>query len=87
MEMAGARVADVEGAERCCGFGGTFSIKLGDISTRMCENKCESIRAAGADAVVGGDLGCLLNIEGRLRRTGDTRTKVLHFAQVIAGEG
>ena len=85
--MAGARIAEMEGAERCCGFGGTFSIKLGDISTRMCENKCESIRAAGADAVVGGDLGCLLNIEGRLRRTGDTRTKVLHFAQVIAGEG
>jgi L-lactate dehydrogenase complex protein LldE len=83
--MAGAQVAEMEGAERCCGFGGTFSIKLGEISTRMCENKCESIRAAGAGAIVGGDLGCLLNIEGRLRRTGDMDTKVLHFAQVIAG--
>jgi len=87
LQMAGARIAEMEGAERCCGFGGTFSIKLGDISTRMCEGKCESIRASGADTIVGGDLGCLLNIEGRLRRTGDRDTKVLHFAQVIAGEG
>jgi L-lactate dehydrogenase complex protein LldE len=87
LQMAGARIAEMEGAERCCGFGGTFSIKLGDISTRMCEGKCESIRATGAGAIVGGDLGCLLNIEGRLRRTGDKDTKVLHFAQVIAGEG
>jgi L-lactate dehydrogenase complex protein LldE len=86
LQMAGAQVAEMEGAERCCGFGGTFSIKLGEISTRMCENKCESIRATGAGAIVGGDLGCLLNIEGRLRRTGDRETKVLHFAQVIAGE-
>ena len=87
LQMAGARIAEMEGAERCCGFGGTFSIKLGDISTRMCEGKCESIRATGAGAIVGVDLGCLLNIEGRLRRTGDRDTKVLHFAQVIAGEG
>jgi len=87
LQLAGATLAEMEGAERCCGFGGTFSIKLGDISTRMCENKCESIRATGAGAIVGGDLGCLLNIEGRLRRTGDRQTKVLHFAQVIAGEG
>jgi len=87
LRLAGATVAEMEGAERCCGFGGTFSVKLGDISTRMCENKCEAIRATGAGAVVGGDLGCLLNIEGRLRRTGDRETKVLHFAQVIAGEG
>ena len=87
LQMAGAKIAEMDGAERCCGFGGTFSIKLGDISTRMCENKCESVRATGAGAIVGGDLGCLLNIEGRLRRTGDKETKVLHFAQVIAGEG
>jgi L-lactate dehydrogenase complex protein LldE len=85
--MAGARIAEMEGAEQCCGFGGTFSIKLGEISTRMCEGKCESIRGTGAGTIVGGDLGCLLNIEGRLRRTGDRDTKVLHFAQVIAGEG
>jgi L-lactate dehydrogenase complex protein LldE len=87
LSMAGAQVAEMDQAEKCCGFGGTFSVKLGDISTRMCENKCASARATGAKAIVGGDLGCLLNIEGRLRREGDHETKVLHFAQVIAGEG
>jgi L-lactate dehydrogenase complex protein LldE len=86
LRLAGATIAEMEGAERCCGFGGTFSIKLGEISTRMCEGKCESARATGAGAIVGGDLGCLLNIEGRLRRTGDRSTRVLHFAQLIAGE-
>ena len=87
LALAGAEVKEMREAERCCGFGGTFSIKLGDISTRMSANKCASAKATGAGAIVGGDLGCLLNIEGRLRREGDHETKVLHFAQVIAGEG
>ena len=86
LQMAGAGIAEMEGSERCCGFGGTFSVKLGDISTRMCENKCEAARASGAGTIVGGDLGCLLNIEGRLRRTGDHTTRVAHFAELIAGE-
>lgn len=85
LAKAGAEVVEMADCEKCCGFGGTFSIKLGEISTRMAENKCASIRASGAGAVVGGDLGCLLNIEGRLRRAGDERTKVLHFAEVAAG--
>jgi L-lactate dehydrogenase complex protein LldE len=72
--------------ETCCGFGGTFSIKFGDISTRMSDNKCEQIAATGVDAILAGDLGCLLNIEGRLRRRGDHSTKVLHIAEVLAGE-
>jgi L-lactate dehydrogenase complex protein LldE len=72
--------------ETCCGFGGTFSVKFGDISTRMADNKCEQIAATGVDAIVAGDLGCLLNIEGRLRRRGDHVTRVLHIAEVLAGE-
>ena len=75
----------MQDAEKCCGFGGTFSIKLGEISTRMAENKCVNIGVSGAGAVVGGDLGCLLNIEGRLRRNGDMKTKVYHFAEIAAG--
>ncbi len=71
--------------ETCCGFGGTFSIKFGEISTRLADNKCQHIAASGADAVVLGDLGCMLNIEGRLRRRGDTKTRVLHVAEVLAG--
>lgn len=85
LQMAGASISEMVDCEKCCGFGGTFSVKLGDISTRMAENKCENIRASGAKAVVGGDLGCLMNIEGRLRRTGDSATQVLHWAEVAAG--
>lgn len=69
----------------CCGFGGTFSVKYGELSTRMADNKCQHIAATHADAIVGGDLGCLLNIEGRLRRNGDHTTRVLHVAEVLSG--
>ncbi len=74
---------EMAGSETCCGFGGTFSIKLGEISTAMADTKCEQIAASGADAVVLGDLGCMLNIEGRLRRRGDEKTRVLHVAEVL----
>jgi L-lactate dehydrogenase complex protein LldE len=51
----------------------------------MADNKCNAIQASGAAAVVLGDLGCMLNIEGRLRRRGDNKTRVLHVAEVLAG--
>jgi L-lactate dehydrogenase complex protein LldE len=73
-------------AEVCCGFGGTFSIKFGEISARLADNKCEAVAGTGASAVVLGDLGCMLNIEGRLRRRGDMKTRVLHVTEVLAGE-
>src|SRR5215831_1848314 len=79
-----ARLTEMPDCETCCGFGGTFSIKYGEISARMADNKCRQIADTGADAVVLGDLGCILNIEGRLRRRGDTRTRVLHVAEVLA---
>ncbi len=86
-----ARLPDVElkemeQCETCCGFGGTFAVKFGAVSTQMADNKCRRIHASGANAVVAGDLGCLLNIEGRLRRIGDAATRVLHIAEVLAGE-
>ena len=84
--VAGLRLVEMEECETCCGFGGTFSIKYGDISSAMAEKKCAHIEASGACAVVLGDLGCMLNIEGRLRRRGDTQTRVLHVAEVLAGE-
>jgi L-lactate dehydrogenase complex protein LldE len=85
--LPGVELREMPGSEECCGFGGTFSIKYGDISARICERKCANIRKSGATAVVGGDLGCLLNIEGKLRRMGDEATRVLHVAEVLAGEG
>ena len=86
-KVAGLAVKEMSECETCCGFGGTFSIKFGEISARLADNKCGHIEASGADAVVLGDLGCMLNIEGRLRRRGDTKTKVLHVAEVLAGSG
>ncbi len=82
----GVQLKEMEQARACCGFGGTFAVKYGDISTAIVDEKCEHIHASGADAVVLGDLGCMLNIEGRLRRTGDTTTRVLHVAEVLAGD-
>jgi L-lactate dehydrogenase complex protein LldE len=84
--VEGLTLKEMPDSEVCCGFGGTFSIKFGEISAAMAQTKCERIRASGADAVVLGDLGCMLNIEGRLRRTGDEATRVLHVAEVLAGE-
>jgi L-lactate dehydrogenase complex protein LldE len=84
-KVPGLKLIEMEEAETCCGFGGTFAVKFGEISTHIAERKCANIAASGADAVVLGDLGCMLNIEGRLRRRGDTKTKVLHIAEVLAG--
>ena len=84
--VRGLNLKEMADCEECCGFGGAFAENYADVSARIVDRKCESIAAAGADAVVGGDLGCLLNIEGRLRRRGDETTRVLHFAEVLAGE-
>lgn len=83
--LPGARLREMNDAETCCGFGGAFAVKFGEVATRLAENKCARIAESGAQAVVAGDLGCLLHIEGRLRRRGDTRTEVLHVAEVLAG--
>jgi L-lactate dehydrogenase complex protein LldE len=83
--MPGLVLEEMDGCETCCGFGGTFAVKFGEISSHLADNKCAAIHATGAQAVVAGDLGCLLHIEGRLRRLGDTTTQVLHVAEVLAG--
>lgn len=83
--VPGVELREMTECETCCGFGGTFAIKFGDISSAMADRKCDHITASGADAVVLGDLGCMLNIEGRLRRRGDMKTQVLHVAEVLAG--
>ena len=84
-KMPGVKLTEMNDCETCCGFGGTFSIKFGDISARMADNKCRNIADCGAETVVLGDLGCVLNIEGRLRRRGDNTTRVLHIAEIAAG--
>ena len=83
-QIEGVQLREMSECEQCCGFGGAFAIKFGEISSHIAERKCENITATGADAVVLGDLGCMLNIEGRLRRRGDQKTQVLHVAEVLA---
>jgi L-lactate dehydrogenase complex protein LldE len=84
LAQKGVEIVEMKGCEQCCGFGGTFAVKYGNISTAIADEKCENIRASGAGTVVLGDLGCILHMEGRLRRTGDATTRVLHIAQVLA---
>lgn len=76
----------VEGdlAETCCGFGGLFCVKYPDISERMVDKKTDDILATGADILLAGDLGCLMNMAGRLKRRG-ADIEVRHVAEVLAG--
>ncbi len=85
-KVPGLKLEEMAEAETCCGFGGTFSIKFGEISARLADNKCQHIANSGARTVVLGDVGCLLNMEGRMRRRGDEATQFLHVAEVLAGE-
>ncbi len=84
LEAAGATVIEMTDPEVCCGFGGTFCVKYPEISTRMASDKAADIVATGATTVLAGDLGCLLNIAGRLRREGHAM-HVRHVAEVLAG--
>ncbi|PPE70413.1 (Fe-S)-binding protein [Caldimonas thermodepolymerans] len=86
LQHTGAKLKEMAQCEQCCGFGGTFSVKYGDISAAIADEKCEHIAASGTGAVVLGDLGCMLHLEGRLRRRGDTTTRVIHIAEILAGE-
>lgn len=82
----GVKLTEMRDAHACCGFGGTFAVKYGNISAAIVDEKIENIHGSGARCVVLGDLGCMLHIEGRLRRCGDQDTRVLHVAQVLAGD-
>jgi L-lactate dehydrogenase complex protein LldE len=84
--VRGLTLTELPGAEICCGFGGTFCIKYAEISTRMVEDKAKDIKATGAGTLLAGDLGCLLNMAGRLKREGH-EIKARHVAEVLAGMG
>lgn len=81
--VKGFNLNEMHDSEVCCGFGGTFCIKYPEISTRMVTDKAGSIEASGADTLVGGDLGCLMNMSGRLARLGKP-VKVYHAAEILA---
>jgi len=81
--IRGAEFVEMPESDRCCGFGGAFSVKYPEISTAMVADKVDCIVASGADLVVGCDLGCLMNIQGMLQRKG-LGIKAMHIAQLLA---
>ncbi len=82
--MKGVKLAEMAEADVCCGFGGTFCVKYPDISNQIVGRKTENIVATGADTLLAGDLGCLMNMAGKLKRQG-ADTEVRHVAEVLAG--
>ncbi|MBO6827333.1 MAG: (Fe-S)-binding protein [Sneathiella sp.] len=85
-EVDDLELIEAEDREACCGFGGTFCIKYSEISEEMVDQKISNLLATKADIVTAGDLGCLMNIAGRLSRKGH-KMKVLHIAEILAGMG
>lgn len=83
--VEGLELVEMEDSEVCCGFGGTFCVKYPEISTRMVDDKAAAIERSGAATVLAGDLGCLMNMAGRLKRTGSP-VEVRHVAEVLAGD-
>lgn len=81
-QVAHLTMKPLNGAERCCGFGGTFSVKMGDISAEMVKEKVRSIVDANVDYLIGADCACLMNIGGRLSRENQP-VQVLHIAEVL----
>lgn len=81
--VRGAAIAPLHGADECCGFGGLFAVKHGDLSGAILDKKIENLRATGADALVACDMSCLMHIQGGLSRDG-VSMRCLHLAEVLA---
>lgn len=80
----GVTMKEMADSDVCCGFGGTFCVKYGEISNTIVSKKTANIRASGAGTLLAGDLGCLLNMAGKLKREGSS-VEVRHVAEVLAG--
>ncbi|MGX9136310.1 (Fe-S)-binding protein [Rummeliibacillus sp. JY-2-4R] len=78
----GLEYTELPGKDRCCGFGGTFSVKMGNISEQMVDEKVQTVEETEADILIGADGGCLMNIGGRMERLGKP-VKVMHIAEVL----
>lgn len=83
--VEGLDLRELPDTEVCCGFGGTFCVKYPDISEKMVSWKAAHAAGTGAETLLAGDLGCLMNIAGRLTREGETDVEVRHVAEILAG--
>jgi L-lactate dehydrogenase complex protein LldE len=84
--VEGLSIEEIKDPQGCCGFGGLFSVKYPEISERMADDKIADACGTGADTLIGGDLGCLLHLAGRMKRQGKTMA-VRHAAEVLADMG
>ena len=82
--VEGLSVTEMKDSDVCCGFGGTFCVKYSDISNAIVSKKTDNIAASNADLLLAGDLGCLMNMAGKLKRQG-SKVEVRHVAEVLAG--
>ncbi len=82
--VKGLDLVEMKESDVCCGFGGTFAVKYGEISAAIAEKKTANVAASGAPVLLAGDLGCLMNMAGKLSREGKT-IEVRHIAEVLAG--
>ncbi len=83
-KVEGLALRELQDADVCCGFGGTFCVKYSDVSNAIVTKKTEAIDASGADLLLAGDLGCLMNMAGKLKRQGSS-VETRHVAEVLAG--
>jgi L-lactate dehydrogenase complex protein LldE len=83
--LAGAEFVELAGSDECCGFGGSFAVRLPEISTAVLDKKLASVEASGAACVVACDAGCLMQMRGGLARRG-SRIRALHLAEILGGE-
>ncbi|MFC7051897.1 (Fe-S)-binding protein [Hansschlegelia quercus] len=84
--VEGLTLTELKDSDVCCGFGGTFAVKYGEISDAIVAKKSDNVAAAGAGTLLAGDLGCLMNMAGKLQRQGRPM-KARHVAEVLAGMG
>ena len=84
--LAGAEFVELPGGDECCGFGGSFSVRLPEVSTAILDKKLANIEATGAGCVVACDAGCLMQMSGGLRRRG-SKVRALHLAELLQSEG
>jgi L-lactate dehydrogenase complex protein LldE len=82
--VEGLTLVELGGAEVCCGFGGLFATKYSELSNAIVKRKADDIKSAEIDTVLAGDLGCLMNMAGKLSREGSP-IKARHVAEILAG--
>ncbi|HWM79815.1 MAG TPA: (Fe-S)-binding protein, partial [Methylomirabilota bacterium] len=84
--VKGCELVELPGSDECCGFGGSFSVRLPEVSTAILDKKLANAEGTGVDCLVACDAGCLMQMGGGLSRRG-SRLRAMHLAQVLAGEG